>query len=182
MPDYSTPGGENVEILQSIIDGTKYDKEPTSEISALLIDLKGSIDNKSIAGLADVEVTNPSEGQVLAYDATEKKWVNGNVSGGGFEYKNRESVPTGNTWIDGRPIKVFCFYYNASSGSTNSALLSDFGFNDTINNVVDIRGHYVSQSGESHAIGGNFYAWYSGGYLRHYQNLNGTAYFMFYYT
>lgn len=39
MPNYSTPGGQNVDILRATINGETYDGEPTSEISALLVEL-----------------------------------------------------------------------------------------------------------------------------------------------
>ena len=39
MPDYSTPGGQNVDILRATINGETYEGEPTSEISALLVEL-----------------------------------------------------------------------------------------------------------------------------------------------
>lgn len=39
MPDYSTPGGQNVDILRATINGEIYNGEPTSEISALLVEL-----------------------------------------------------------------------------------------------------------------------------------------------
>lgn len=44
MSDYSTPGGQNADILNAIIDGTEYENAPTSEISALLLELKEAIE------------------------------------------------------------------------------------------------------------------------------------------
>lgn len=38
--------------------------------------------SKYLAGLADVEITDPQNGQTLIYDATSEKWVNGNAGGG----------------------------------------------------------------------------------------------------
>lgn len=38
---------------------------------------------KYLAGLADVQITDPQNGQALIYDATSEKWVNGNSGGGG---------------------------------------------------------------------------------------------------
>ena len=107
----------------------------------------------------------------------------GGSSGSGFEYKNRESVDTGNVWIDGRHIKVFCFSYSGQSGNNNSVSLTDFGFNDTINNYVDIKTQYLSSAGEFHAQGGYCYSWRAtNDRITTYINLDGTIYIQFYYT
>lgn len=37
----------------------------------------------SLAGLSDVNLTTPSDGQVLTYDGNNAEWVNANASGGG---------------------------------------------------------------------------------------------------
>ena len=43
----------------------------------------------SLADLTDVEITGtPTDGQVILYDATNSKWVNGSAGGGGVEYVN----------------------------------------------------------------------------------------------
>jgi hypothetical protein len=103
--------------------------------------------------------------------------------GGGVTYENRASVDTGDVWIDGNPIKVFTLYYNGSSGSSNRIQLSDFGFTDTINNVVDIKTVYRNSSnGETHSQGAYCYSWYIGGWINTYINLSGTIYIRFYYT
>ena len=39
MGNFSTPGGQNADILRATINGESYDEPPTSEISALLIEL-----------------------------------------------------------------------------------------------------------------------------------------------
>lgn len=39
--------------------------------------------NNSLVGLNDVDITSPTDGQVLLYNATSQKWENGNASGGG---------------------------------------------------------------------------------------------------
>lgn len=41
----------------------------------------------TLGELADVDISNPTEGQVVLYDATNSKWVNGSA-GGGVEYIN----------------------------------------------------------------------------------------------
>lgn len=44
MGNYSTPGGQNADILRATINGDPYDGEPTSEISELLLELKEVIE------------------------------------------------------------------------------------------------------------------------------------------
>lgn len=119
------------------------------------------------------------EGKVLSGAGT---WIEAG-GGGGVTYENRASVNTGDVWIDGNPIKVFTLYYNGSSGSSNRILLSDFGFTDTINSIVDIKTVYRnSVNGETHSQGAYCYSWYSGGWLNTYISMNGTIYIRFYYT
>lgn len=38
----------------------------------------------TLAGLTDVDITNPTDGQTLVYDAASSKWVNGSGGGGGL--------------------------------------------------------------------------------------------------
>lgn len=38
----------------------------------------------SLEGLTDVDISNPSDGQTLVYNATTEKWENGESAGGGF--------------------------------------------------------------------------------------------------
>lgn len=37
--------------------------------------------SSTLAGLTDVDISNPADGQVLVYDATAGKWVNGSAGG-----------------------------------------------------------------------------------------------------
>lgn len=39
--------------------------------------------SSTLAGLTDVNLSSPTDGQGLIYDATNSKWINGTVSGGG---------------------------------------------------------------------------------------------------
>lgn len=39
--------------------------------------------SSTLAGLTDVNISSPTDGQALVYDATDDEWVNGTVSGGG---------------------------------------------------------------------------------------------------
>lgn len=59
--------------------------------------------SSTLAGLTDVSLSNPSNGQVLKYNGTSAKWENSNESGGsGHAYSTTEQVV--GTWIDGKPV------------------------------------------------------------------------------
>lgn len=45
----------------------------------------------TLAGLTDVDISNPSNGQTLVYNATTQKWENGDASGGGPDAIIREN-------------------------------------------------------------------------------------------
>lgn len=40
--------------------------------------------SSTLSGLTDVDISNPSDGQTLVYNATSGKWENGNGGGGGL--------------------------------------------------------------------------------------------------
>ena len=46
-------------------------------------DVGGGGGSSTLAGLTDVSLSSPTDGQGLIYDATNQEWVNGNVGGGG---------------------------------------------------------------------------------------------------
>ena len=48
-----------------------------------ILDNGGGGGSSSLAGLTDVNLTTPTDGQVLTYDNNNSKWVNANPSGGG---------------------------------------------------------------------------------------------------
>ena len=54
MANYSEPGGQNVDILESIINNTEYTEEPRSQISALLLQLKEVIESGGGETIVDV--------------------------------------------------------------------------------------------------------------------------------
>ena len=78
------------------VDGNVYIKYTTSgnvtTITNMYVKISGSWEevatgggggSSTLAGLADVDLTIPTDGQVLSYDGTNNKWVNG-AGGGGF--------------------------------------------------------------------------------------------------
>lgn len=54
----------------------------------------GSGGASAISDLADVELANLADGQILKYDATNQKWVNNNESGGTTVIANPSGTPT----------------------------------------------------------------------------------------
>lgn len=50
----------------------------TDWLSAKGVSMSG-VQTGTLAGLTDVEITNPTNGQALKYDATSQKWVNGTI-------------------------------------------------------------------------------------------------------
>ena len=48
----------------------------------------------ALSGLSDVDLTTPSDGQVLTYDNTNSKWINANASGGTTVIANPIGTPT----------------------------------------------------------------------------------------
>lgn len=60
--------------------------------------------SSTLAGLTDVAISTPTNGQALVYDATAAKWKNGAGGGaGGIDYSETEQ-DTGLKWIDGKTV------------------------------------------------------------------------------
>lgn len=90
--------------------------------------------SSTLAGLTDVEITTPTNGQALIYDSAASKWKNGSAGGGGtaqHNYSLTEQVV--GTWIDGSTIyeKTFDLGSNVSisynSWTTTTAQLDELG-------------------------------------------------------
>lgn len=117
----------------------------------------------SLNGLSDVEVSSPSNGQVLSYDSSTAKWENGSVpiasantvggikvgqnltiqsdgtlnatggSGGGSSYSTSEQVI--GTWINGENI-----YQKTFSGTTSSSSPTTVGSIGSSSSVIEMKG------------------------------------------
>lgn len=60
--------------------------------------------SSTLADLTDVNLSNPSNNQVLVYDATNDEWVNANQSGGGSYHQYSTTEQVIGEWIDGKPL------------------------------------------------------------------------------
>lgn len=73
-------------------DDTSYDNT-NSGLSAT--NVQDVIDEISVIdGLTDVNISSPTDGQALIYDATNQKWVNGSSGGGTTVIPNPQGTPT----------------------------------------------------------------------------------------
>lgn len=63
--------------------------------------------SSTLAGLSDVTLTSPTDGQVLEYDSVTQKWINANPSGNAHIYSTTEKIV--GEWIDGKPIYEITF-------------------------------------------------------------------------
>lgn len=70
----------NISLGDSLVLHTNYEYTTLSEQIA---NSGGGGGSSTLAGLSDVNLSSPTDGQVLKYDATNDEWVNANESGGG---------------------------------------------------------------------------------------------------
>lgn len=97
--------------------GGDVDVEYYTDLAEDIKDFIG--DGVEVGDLANVEITTPSNNQVLKYDATSQKWVNGNSSGGyAHNYSTTEQVV--GTWVDGSPVYEKTFVVNNPSTGNNT--------------------------------------------------------------
>lgn len=105
--------------------------------------------SSTLAGLTDVDISNPTNGQTLVYNATSGKWENGS---GGANYSTTEHVV--GTWIDGKTLyeKTFLWTWadvqsgSASGGRTQGEFDTTFG--DEIDMIwIDFGNSYIKFTG-----------------------------------
>lgn len=81
MPkEYTLVGGTGTDVspLEVTENGT-YKAGDSRAFNPVIVRTGGS---STLAGLTDVDLTNPTDGQTLVYDAASSKWVNGSGGGG----------------------------------------------------------------------------------------------------
>lgn len=87
--------------------------------------------SSTLSGLSDVDLTNISDGQILIYDATNQKWVNGGIASG---YSNTERKI--GVWTDGKPVYDRVFPVNGNPNNLASNWLQQY-------NVKSIKWGYI---------------------------------------
>ena len=78
----------------------------------------------SLVGLTDVDISSPSDGQVLVYDANSSKWKNGGVL---HKYSSVEHVV--GIWTNNKPIYEVTVHINALPDSTQIGFYVDYPHN-----------------------------------------------------
>ena len=121
----------SVTITNASITGSfasTYTSRPTNTSVLYCIAYKNIYISTGIGGYP-VEVTNPTDGQIVTFDATNQKWVNG-----GHKYSTSEHVV--GTWIDGKPVYEKTIIPDLS----NISVPSDLTIRQTINivNISDL--------------------------------------------
>lgn len=74
----------------------------------------------SLSGLSDVDLTTPSDGQVLTYDNANSKWINANASGGTTVIANPAGTPTD----DLETIQIGNDIYSIPSGGGGNSVFT----------------------------------------------------------
>ena len=83
--NWATPpgsGGSTVIITPTLSSGTKVADYEIDGVTGSLYAPNGG-GASALEDLTDVDITTPTDGQALVYDATNDKWINGTVQGGG---------------------------------------------------------------------------------------------------
>lgn len=93
-------------ILENMLGASNPIPEPQSREETLLkqiLESGGGGGATALSGLSDVDLSSPSDGQVLKYNNTSQKWENANESGGNGHTYSSDEQEVG-TWIDGSTI------------------------------------------------------------------------------
>lgn len=125
---------------------------------------KGDPGVEFLEELNDVELTSPTEGQVLKFNATSEKWENADETGGsgtsnGAVLLNRSNLYDTNEklvgrWIDGKPLYQKTFTVQLS-GTNASTLISI----PNIDNLCDFEGYYNRGDQNNAIIAVNANSW-----------------------
>lgn len=84
--------------------------------------------SSTLADLGDVNLSSPSDGQNLSYNAALQKWENKTLSAGGHNYSTTEQVV--GTWVDGKKLYEKTLVIPFPVGSGNSELAIQHGIID----------------------------------------------------
>ena len=101
--------------------------------------------SSSLVGLTDVDITAPSDGQVLVYDSNSSKWKNGGVL---HKYSSVEHVV--GVWTNNKPIYEVTVHINALPDSSQIGQYVSYphGISD-IDEIIDYEGLIRFSNGTS---------------------------------
>lgn len=98
-------GGSTVTITPTISTGTKIADYVIDGYGGSLYAPNGGGGASALDDLTDVDLTTPSNGQVLKYDSANSKWINANESGGGASSLNDLNDVTITSATQGQVLK-----------------------------------------------------------------------------
>lgn len=121
-------GGSTVTITPTITTGTKIADYVIDGYGGSLYAPNGGGGASALDDLTDVDLTTPSNGQVLKYDSANSKWINANESGGGASSLNDLNDVTITSATQGQVLKK-----GASDWENASLSKSDVGLGNVDN-------------------------------------------------
>ena len=125
-------GGSTVTITPTISTGTKIADYVIDGYGGSLYAPNGGGGASALDDLTDVDLTTPSNGQVLKYDSANSKWINANESGGGASSLNDLNDVTITSATQGQVLKK-----GASDWENASLSKSDVGLGN-VDNTSDL--------------------------------------------
>lgn len=125
-------GGSTVTITPTISTGTKIADYVIDGYGGSLYAPNGGGGASALDDLTDVDLTTPSNGQVLKYDSANSKWINANESGGGASSLNDLNDVTITSATQGQVLKK-----GASDWENSSLSKNDVGL-DNVDNTSDL--------------------------------------------
>lgn len=125
-------GGSTVTITPTISTGTKIADYVIDGYGGSLYAPNGGGGTSALDDLTDVDLTTPSNGQVLKYDSANSKWINANESGGGASSLNDLNDVTITSATQGQVLKK-----GASDWENASLSKSDVGLGN-VDNTSDL--------------------------------------------
>lgn len=108
--------------------------------------------SSTLAGLDDVGITAPTDGQLLVYDDTNDEWVNGNIAGVNVQpdVYSTEERETG-VWTDGKPLYQKTLIFTAPSSSSYTQQPLGISGYDSI--IIDYTATFAKTAAASTTLG-----------------------------
>ena len=122
---YNEQDAEDAQIEAVSSSGTITFTAQTAPQNTITCDIvifsaNGGGGSSTLASLTDVNLTTPTDGQVLTYDGNSSKWVNTTPSGGTINYSTSEQVI--GTWTDGKTLYQTTVHINALPATPYTAV------------------------------------------------------------